>query len=360
MSENEAEIYVPAVAGFPNDLRNRYDLLEAAREKNYKTGLMLVIRPQDLNPEKVQKQLDNLDPYAAKSVAERPAIFAMHPNLPISGEAPFNFLKNPNFSEDYVGKAIEFVARFPPELSPATGRALSFHLNSLIAPEEWISDDDYWANVFEGVLERIGNLAEFAKRQGVDIAVETTPVTEFGDVSKDPEHLMGDGHTYWADLGNPWPLLFWRDEIHRLRQKGSRVAIDFCHSFIALRTVLLAGRLAKEGRPEALSVYMLHQSDIDAARKVSFPEAVLAHTQKGDIWHVNDAKGFYKTVALQGEESSFQEGVALFEGEIPVEALDTLVKKGLKLPIKYVIEVHEEDFTNSPNTKKSLQKVFHE
>ena len=117
------EIYVPSVARFPDDLKTRYDLMEPAREKGYKTGLMLVLRPNDFSEEQIKKQLGNLDPYIKLASQERPAIFAMHPNMPLEGKERLNLLDNPNFSREFVEKGIELVARLPDELSPQTGRA---------------------------------------------------------------------------------------------------------------------------------------------------------------------------------------------------------------------------------------------
>lgn len=358
MSER-AEIYVPATARLPEDLKIRHDLLEPARIAGYQTGLMLLIKQGDLDPDNVRRQIDNLGPFANMSRAERPVLFGMHPNKPLDGPNRFNFLDNGARSQDYLEGSIDLVAQLPSEFTPPSGRALTFHLNTLVRPENWVSDEDYWARAFEDVLARVRDSAAYAQRQGVTLAVETTPVTEFGDMPRTSDYLLDDGHTYWADLGNPWPLFFWRDEIQRLRDAGTGIVTDTCHSFIALRTALEVQRLAGEGRgSEALKTYMIHPSDVEAAPPIDeFANMVIDNTKPGDVWHVNDASGMRTTEGLQGEDRVFEEGIALFEGDIPADQLQQIVESGLKMPIKLVIEVNEEDYTENPNTKKSLKAM---
>ncbi len=358
----QAEIFVPAVAEFPQQLKVKYNLLEKARNQGFNTGIMLVLLPGGLTPEKAKLQLDNLEPYLRLPSSERPSIFAMHPNLPLTGDKRLNFLDNPNWSQEYLEQSIDLVAQLPSEFTPATGKALSFHLNTLIKPKQWVSDEDYWAKAFEGVLSKVKAVAEFGQRHGVKVAIETLPLTEYGDVAKEEKRLMDDGHTFWADLGNPWPLLFWRDEISKLRQAGSKIAIDVCHSFIAIRTVEEVRRLSREGKgKEALSVYMIHPSDLEKSQTAgSYDQQVLTNTAPGDIWHVSDAKGLYKTPELHGEQTHFEEGVALFEGDIPVDTLEKIIKEGLQKDIKFVIETMEADYSapTAPVTERSLNSVL--
>ncbi len=361
MSERP-EIYVPSVARFPDDLRARYDLLEPAREKGYKTGLMLVLRQGDFSAEETKKQLGNLDPYVKLGGAERPAVFAMHPNMPLEGKERLNLLDNPGFSREYIEQGIELAARIPDELSSEQGRAISFHLNTLIKPQQWTSDKEYWAEAFAGVLDTVRKITTFGKEHGVKVAIETVPIPEFGDIKKSPKSLLGDGHTYWADLGNPWPLLFWRDEIAKVRAAGSGLAIDICHSFVALRAVHEIGRLIKSGKKnDALSTYMVHEDDVSKAPPIGqFGETVIGNTQRGDIWHMNDAKSAYATPRLHGDEKYFEEGIALFDGDIPADILRKLIRAGLEKQIKFVLEINEKDFKNNPSTKKSLDFVLRE
>ncbi len=352
-----AVIFVPTIASFLDDLKARHDLLEPARKQGLQTGLMLVIRPQDLTTEKIGLQLGNLARFVNLDTADRPAVIAMHPNMPIDGNERLNFLTNVTHSLECVKKGIEFVARIPRELAPAEGKVLSFHLNTLVKPNKWVPNQDHWSKRFEKVVQQIAVLANFGKSKGVDIAVETTPIPEFGDLRRDEKHLLEDG-TYWSDLGNPWPLLFWRDEISKLRKAGCKLAIDLCHSYIAYKAVLEVKRLVESGKSQAFSTYMVHPSDIEAAQSADFAKMVLQNTMPGDIWHVNDARGMYQTALLQGKDRTFEEGVVPFEGDIPGKPLKELIAKGRELPIKLVIEVNETDFQNSPNTKATLAIVL--
>jgi len=356
----KAEIYVPAVAESLADLKVSFELLEPARRKCIQTGLMLIIRPAGLSAEKIQLQLDNLDYFLGKPIPDRPMVFGMHPNMPLSGSERLNFLTNPNWSEEYVRRGIEMMAKLPSELTPASGKAISLHLNTLVALEAWAANEPHWEKAFEGVLERIKGLVAFGADHGVRIAIETTPIPEFGDTPRNDRSLLNNsGGGYWPDLINPWPLLFWRGEIEKLREAGANLTIDICHSYIALRTILEIEKYTSKKQESFLARYGLYASDLEHAREaMEFASLVLEHTKPGDIWHVNDARGFYKSPELFGEESFFEEGVQLFEGDIPENDLMILIREGLRKRIKFVLEVHETDFTNRPNTKMSLERVL--
>ena len=112
----------------------------------------------------------------------------MHPNMPID---KFNFFKDPEFSQDYVEQSIAFASMLPQEMRPKTGNAVSFHLNTLVTPAEWVADPDYWQKAFETVEAKIKSLVEYGARYGVKIAIETTPISEFGDIRRDKEHQGG-------------------------------------------------------------------------------------------------------------------------------------------------------------------------
>jgi hypothetical protein len=359
----QAEMYVPSVAHFPNDLRLRYDLLRPAREQGFQTGFMLVLGANDFSQDRQQKQLDNLALYAQLSSAERPRVFGMHSNTPLDGPNRLNLLNNHHQSQEHLEQSITLIAQLPHELTPQTGKMLSFHLNTLIKPSEWKSDEEYWQRAFEEVLRNIQITVDFGKRNNVAVAIETTPIPEFGDVAHKPSSLMDDGHTYWRELGNPWPLLFWRDEVQQLRNTGAQLAIDFCHSYIALRTVRQIAKLPADVRAKALLQHMLFERDLDFGQSAgSLSEQILKNTQAGDVWHVNDGavqrlpKDFSRDKYTQ--QAYFEEGIALFEGNIPVRGLQKLIREGLKKPIKFTIETHETDFQNSPHTRKSLDKVL--
>lgn len=363
MSEDKgkkAEIYLPSVAVFSRDLERRHRILEPAREQGFRAGLMLVIRgPQDLTPEAIQKQIDNLSRFTSLGKEEKPAIFVMHPNKPLTGPERLNFLTNPDWSQDYVEQSVEFASKLPTELFPETGQTVSFHLNTLVTPMEWVANEDHWKKTFETIQRKIKDIVSFASRYDVKVAIETAPITEFGDIKRGEDTLLEHG-IYWDELGNPWPLFPWREEIKKLREAGASLAIDWCHSFIAMSTVSEVKQLASRGRlAEALSTYMIFESDLAHSEDVEdFSNQLLQITVPGDIWHANDARGIYKTPSLHEQSSYFEEGVPLFEGEIPEQQLRVLIKEGLRKPIKFVLEISETDFENNPNTRRSLKRVL--
>lgn len=241
----KAEIYLPSVALFPDDLRSRVEMLKPAREAGFKTGLMLLIRgPQDLETEAVEKQLANLNQLTSR---EEPYIFVMHSNMPLSGPKRFNFLNNPDWSEEYVRKSIDFQASIPERFIPPSGRMVTFHLNTLVRPKDWVNDYHYWEVIFVKVLLRIKRLIEYASTKKTALALETTPIPEFGDIPRDRKHQLANG-TYWSDLGNPWPLFPWNSEISKLREIGLHMKIDFSHSFIGMNSLREVARLASIGK----------------------------------------------------------------------------------------------------------------
>lgn len=52
-----AEIYLPSIARNTEDLITRYNILQPARDAGHKTGLMLVLRSQNLDEEAIESQL---------------------------------------------------------------------------------------------------------------------------------------------------------------------------------------------------------------------------------------------------------------------------------------------------------------
>ena len=366
MKESRAEFYLPSVAEFPDDLRRRNDLLDIVREHGYKNGLMLVLRPEDLyDINKQNRQLNNLEPYVKKNESERPRVFGMHPNMPIVGKERLNLFDNPHYSVEYLSRGIDLIAKLPDELTPDSGRTLSFHNNCLVVPKDVpsIDEEEYWSRAFEGVLAHITQLSTYAKEKGVNLNLETTPIPEFGDVENRGKYL-DDGHTFWSQLGNPWPVLFWRDEIRQVREAGVGMAIDICHSFIALRTVQELKKIKdKSLRDKIRQAHMISREDLERVADLSsdeFSDYVLKNTKPGDVWHVSDVGlGLVENAKNdQNKIVEYEEGVALFEGDMPVKVLQKIIDSGLNQDIKFVLETNESDFIESPNTTRSMKKIF--
>lgn len=363
MKKIEADLYLPSVALKPSDLKTRWEMLKDARDLGIESGLMLVLLgPGDLSREAIDNQLFNLEIYLNLPKGGTPRFFIMHSNLPLYGNERLNFLTNPDYSEHYLGQSIELASALPDEFTPKHGRLVSFHLNTMVTPDQWNPNFDFWSKRFEDVERRITQLVSFAQRAGKDgvrLAIENVPIPEFGDWPKSQDSKIPNSQYYYTDLGEPWPLLPWRPEVSRLRRAGTFLTIDISHLYIALRTVFEVARLAKFERKDALLRYMIFESDLEHALKIDiFANQVLKLVKRGDILHVNDASGFTRMREFHGEDKPYKEGLAFYDGEIPKSQLKKIILESLKKPISFVIEVNETDFNKSPNTARSLRHVL--
>lgn len=351
----KAEIYLPAAGKSNRDLSNRYRLLQSLH-KDIRTGLMLgFFSLQDLDKQAIEGVLRNLESLSISKHSEAKVI-VMHPNKPLIGNKRLNFLDNPEWSKKYVKKSIDFCYLIQKRFDPGWGQLLTFHLNTLVAPSLWRNDKNYWDRKFSEVYKHLIQLMRYANLKNVRLAIETTPVPEFGDIAKSDAIYLEDYGCYWCDLGNPWPLFFWRDEIARLREAGYSIVIDWSHSYIALETLKRLSKLP--GLKKILARYMVYKEDLEFANSIkSFSDLINKNTEDGDIWHINNAKGMYKYKDIFGAEEVFQEGVSLYSGEIPEKEIIELLKKGLRKKIKIVIEVNETDFEKSPNTRQALRVI---
>ncbi len=355
-SENiHSEIYLPSIGRSNHDLRKRIQLLQDLNSLKTKTGLMLLLLSQeDLEEKAIKKVLSNLKIFAKEQ--KQLKIFFMHPNKPLSGKKRLNFLDNSDWSMKYVKKSIDLCFSIQEEINSDWGKLLTFHLNTLIPPSLWRNDKQYWDNQFLKVYENLKDLSDYANSKKVTLAVETTPIPEFGDIAAEQNNYLHDYKCYWPDLGNPWPLFFWRDEISMLRKAGYSIVIDWSHSYIALSTLKNLGKL--KDKEKVIKKYMIYQTDIELAKSFkSFVDLICNDTEKGDVWHVNNSRGSYKYKDIYGKEEIFYEGVSLDEGEISGKEINELLTWGLDNKIKIVIEVNETDFNKNENTKKSLEVI---
>lgn len=352
-SKVKAEIYLPAVGKSDRDLRNRYELLKSFH-KDIRIGLMLALFSlQDLDEQVIEHTLRNLELLKSTTKHCDMKIIMMHPNKPLIGDRRLNFLDNPDWSKEYVKKSIDFCDLIQKEINPNWGELLTFHLNTVIAPALWKNDKHYWDQRFLGVYKHLLQLINYANFKKVRLAIETTPIPEFGDVIKSDASHLGDYNCYWSDLGNPWPLFFWRDEISQIREVGYSIVIDWSHSYIALSTLKKINKLPD--REKIFKRYMIYEEDLKFADSIkSFSRLINDNTKDGDIWHVSNAKGMHKYKNIFGAEELFYEGVSFDKGEISDEEINKLLGNGLNKQIKIVIEVNETDFEESPNTRQAV------
>jgi hypothetical protein len=355
MSNNEvkANLMLPAVTGFIGDVESRWGMLGGARENGLSTGLMLVQKPESLDSNSVDRQIQSL-----KKILENEAQVSLmihHPNMPVEN---YNWLINPNEAMESVKQSVELAKRLKGEFDLEEVKVL-FHLNSLMLPEQWgeLKDRE------EKMWEKLEELVSFTNDVGVKLAVETTPVPEFGDMERNEESKIvfkGGQEVHLADLTNPFPLLPWRENIQRLRDMGFSLAIDFCHTDIAIRAISEIGDLPEKKQELARQRYLVSKEDVKKAKEYlekGFKEVVQAMTEDGDIWQANNDSGLYKEETIHGDVAYFQEGVVLAEdeGDIAIEQITPLLLAGLQMAIDIVLEIDETDFNNSPNTRRSLE-----
>ncbi len=379
-TEYKAQIFVPSVARFPDDLRTRHELLQPAREQGFKTGLMVVLlRPEDLGiddelgldsqslRDRRQSQLDNLDVFVNLSADERPGITVMHPWRPLLGEKRLNFLTNPAWSEDYVADAIDFAAQIPDELTPVYGRYLSFHTNTMITPDvwdAWVKEPDYFLEAFEDVQRMIGKLSFYGKRKSVSIGVETIPIPAFGDWEKNEKSRIPESPYYFADLVEVYPLLPHHKERALIRQVGASITHDFSHTFIGMKAVQEVRRLVTLGMIDAMDAYKIYEGDLAHADDVDhFDEIILSGIEGGDMVQANNARGIYRFPKFHGtrKELPYKDSAPFSRGDIPRRQLRKLIRGSLQKPVHFVLELNEPDgkMIEAPNTKEFLNFVLH-
>ena len=366
---SRVEIYVPSVAKFPEDLEARNKILDPVRRENLSAGLMLILtKSEDVEGKVAQKQLDNLEPFVKLGYGDRPVVFFMHPWKPLTGttDNPLNFLTNGDWSREYVEKTIDLVAKVPDELTPETGRAMTFHLSAYVTPDQWKPDPNFWEERFSGVMRHIKEVVEYGRRNNVKVHIETVPVPPWGDWAVAEESKIPGTLYYYRDFGTPWPLVFhWRDEIKKLRELGAFLTVDWCHTSIALLAVRDAKKLIeKDNRIKdlVLSTYMIFESDLGKAREDNLSNDIDQLMMEGDVIHANQSTGVCKIASIHGEDAAYGDSASLIaDGNIKRDELTKLIKKALGLPgVKFVVEVNEPkgQMLEAPNTKASLAEVL--
>jgi len=377
----ESEIYVPSVATNPEDLIGSNRDLDPAREQNIQAGIMIVL----LNPENVedpvirQQQWDNISGFLNLSQEDRPVFFAMHPWKPLTGsvqpgEQEFNLLTNPGWSTEYLEKSIDWAAGIPKELWPLSEKTsrpemvLTFHLSAYLAPghpDYGRTDPEFWEDKLKGVQGYLRQISGYGARKSVKVCVETVPITPFSDWAPGEDSRIVGSNNYYRDLVTPWPLMAGRPkEIEEFRKTGLGVVLDWGHMEIARSSVEDAARLAKESdelKDLALRKYLVFESDIRNPLKANeFTERVLEITQPGDVVHANNSGGEFKVKELHGIDQAYLDGSSLTDpnGNIPQNQLKRLIRESLQMPVKFVVEVEEEDYEKAPNTKASLGRIL--
>ena len=335
-------VYTPTVAKFLDDIETSYRFLENFRDRGYQTGLMLVVLggKSGLEGQDKDKQYANFGEFTSR-VGQLPVI-VMASNRPLQD---LDFYHRPGESVDHIKSAIDFARGLPGALD----QVVTFHLNSLLTPDEWKEAGNtpeerfrYFRSQFEEtVFPALRSVAKYASEKGVKVQVETCPVPEFGDCGDDDS----ENGIILNQLGNPYPLFSGRG-IEDVRSQGLGVTLDLCHTF----TLYNAANNGWFG-DGAFDVYKgLFPIDLDFLRSRNIVDEV-ASLKEGDVVHLNDSKGLF----VPGK-SVHDEGIALGEGEM--STLEELVPKLFNSNLRVVFEVHENDFKNRPNLRKSIDYVL--
>jgi sugar phosphate isomerase/epimerase len=335
-------VYVPAVAKFAGDLNTSYGFLKDFQDRGFDTGLMLVVLGgrASLEGELRDKQYGNFKDLTTR-VGDLPVII-MASNRPLED---LDFYHHPEKSAEHIKAAVDFARGLPGALD----HVVTFHLNSLLKPEEWAAAGvdvkerySYFGKKFEeDVLPALRAVADYAASKGVKLQIETCPVPEFGDCD---DGDIEDGIPV-NQLGNPFPLFSGRGA-DQIREAGLGVALDLCHTYTLYRAAK-----EKAGTDGFFDAYRgLFPRDVELLLSGSLGKEV-SSLKAGEIVHLNDSRGLF----VPGE-SVHEEGIALGEGDI--SSLEEIVPELFRSDLRVVFEVHETDFDNRPNLRTSMDYVL--
>jgi len=348
------DVFIPTVAEFPDDIATSWEIQKPLEDAGYRPGFMLFIRktkpedkPRVFDHENVKKQYGNLEKYA-EQYGNAPVV-TMLSNLPIQH---IDFLHNSSEARDHVYQGIEFAKALP-----IGGRKmLTFHLNTLVTPEEFKSkSQEEWYALFDEVIRpKLKRLCLDTKEKNVETLVETVPVPEFGDIK--PEDNLTYRGVHFRDLRNPFYLIGNNGAWNEVKRAGLGICLDVYHN----RTIYIEGHCKNEEvlfQKDREQLHMILQPvdyemtiDKDMISRTLLAD-VMELNPRTDLVHLNDGAGRYNP---QGEV--FLEGVAL--GERDIDDLKYMINDVNRRKIPFVIEVNETDFKERPNTKKSIEYLL--
>lgn len=331
-----AHWYTPTDAFHYNDLLISWECLKPLRDKSEGTGLMLIaLKGWDGFIGEYQKiQYEHFCEVAGQ-VGALPAI-VMAPNLPWQESDWYH-----NSAKAFVRlkTAIDFTADLPNRSGAAR---LSFHLNTLFTKEEWNALGQTPEEKYEKVqplfsreiIPVLRQAVGYARKRGVRLYVENTPVPEFGDC-KDSDLTI---------LSNPYPLYSGRG-INELRKEGLGIAMDMCHTFTIFKAVALAERYGERLFEHFRGIF---PADVAQLSGKSILDEIQA-LKNGDIVHLNDSRNYFNPE----EKLLHEEGVALGQGEI--SQLPAIIDELRNKDVHIVFEINESDYIMRPNLNRSVQ-----
>ena len=289
------QAFLPINAMSLQNIEETIGFLEPLENRGLKTGLMFLILggQKSLVGELKDIQYKNFET-ATRKIGPVSAI-VMVSCLPLSD---LDFYHFPQKSADHIKNAVDFADGIP---NRAENPIVTFHLNTLLKPEEFSKSADYEKTFDEKIMPILRDLAAYGRAKNINLKIETTPVPEFGDLS-DPE---------LNTLINPFPM--YSKYFAKIRSAGLGIVLDICHTFILLKELSLPQTLLDE----------------------------INQLEPGDLIHLADCRGH-------------EEGVALGEGEI--NELHTIIKKIVAGKLGTVFEINDQSYTDGarPNLEKSI------
>jgi len=325
------QVFIPAVPEFDDDLAVSWQLQQPLIEAGYMPGFMLFIRkvdegdtPRIMDSKSRDKQYSNLEQYATRY--GEADIVTMLPNLPTQ---QIDWFHNTDFAYEHVCKGIDFARNLP----LGGNRLLTFHLNSLVSPQEFLgASRQEWYDIFDErakpILSAVG---QEARRQGVDVLVETVPVPEFGDMPKGDEK---------RELRNPWYHYSGNHIWRGLVDAGLGACVDLSHS----RTIYIAELVNDREQ-------IMFPEDVETIKNRRANLLTDLQDPATRLIHLNDGAGMYTP-----EGGTFKEGVALGQGDIG--DLPHLISYINSRQIPMVLEINESEYKIRSNTRASIEYLI--
>ncbi len=289
------QIFLPINAMSLTNIEETIGFFEPLKNRGLKTGLMFLILGGQKALEGESKNIQHQNFQTATIKTGPLPVIVMTSCLPLSD---LDFYHKTAESIQHIKKAVDFAKEIP---NTEENPMVTFHLNTLLAPEEFDESADYEKIFDEQILPALRGLSEYAKTKNISLKIETTPIPEFGDLD-DPS---------LNTLINPYPM--YSKYFPKIKSAGIGIVLDICHTAILLKELRLPQTLADE-------INML---------------------ERGDIIHLADNK-------------AHQEGIALGDGEI--ENLPGIIKTVVKKNYKIVFEINDQDYDKGsrPNLEKTI------
>lgn len=335
--------YMPALATDMKQIEAKLGSFEPL--ENYaEMGIDYVLPSTEyLEEGKVNAQLENTE-----QLLKRRKITHANIHSPFRPLNDINFLYAPERTADLVTKTIDFATRLPEIISH---RSVTIHLNTLVKPDNWRDDLEYYQHAFESTVKPyLSKIIAHGKNNGVDILIETMPLREYGD-SDDPELY---------ELLEPYPILPNRG-IPDIRSLGGNICVDTSHSDVAARAVRYCHTLQKMGIQNARLFYGLFKEDMESLPKNFNLFHYLEHLKEGDHLHLSGSEGLFihhNLAKSLGVKPSFHtEGVELGKDNMTKDRIAKIIKIAEDKDVDITLEIDVHDQLNPIQLNKSCKFI---